>query len=109
MSEMAEDKLAIDGGTPVISAPFRRYNSLGPEEQRAVNEVMETGVLSQFLGCWHDDFYGGAKVREFEAQLDWMALGVGIVQRFHRMHVPPKGSINLLQIAALLAEGIRVL
>ena len=68
MSEMAEDKLAIDGGTPVISAPFRRYNSLGPEEQRAVNEVMETGVLSQFLGCWHDDFYGGAKVREFEAQ-----------------------------------------
>jgi perosamine synthetase len=28
--------------------------------------VIESGVLSQFLGAWHEDFYGGPKVREFE-------------------------------------------
>lgn len=60
------ERLAEDGGKPVISAPFRRYNSLGIEEQLAVQRVMESGVLSQFLGCWHEDFYGGSKVREFE-------------------------------------------
>ena len=27
---------------------------------------MRTGVLSQFLGTWHKDFYGGPKVKEFE-------------------------------------------
>ena len=62
------EKLAIHGGQPVIRQPFRRYNSIGPEEQQAVQKVMESGVLSQFLGCWHEDFYGGSKVREFEAR-----------------------------------------
>lgn len=60
--------LAINGGEPTIPTPFKRYNSLGREEQVAVQEVMESGVLSQFLGCWHDDFYGGKKVRQFEQQ-----------------------------------------
>ncbi|WP_430459823.1 DegT/DnrJ/EryC1/StrS family aminotransferase [Thalassolituus sp. LLYu03] len=60
-------EIALRGGVPVIKAPFRRYNSLGKEEQVAVQAVMESGVLSQFLGCWHEDFYGGSKVREFEA------------------------------------------
>ena len=64
----AGEKLAIHGGQPVIRQPFRRYNSIGPEEQQAVQKVMESGVLSQFLGCWHEDFYGGSKVREFEAR-----------------------------------------
>ena len=27
---------------------------------------MRSGVLSQFLGVWHKDFYGGPKVQEFE-------------------------------------------
>ena len=39
---------------------------MGEEERLAVNEVMQSGVLSQFLGTWHKDFYGGTKVQEFE-------------------------------------------
>ena len=60
------NKLALLGGEATISAPFPVYRSLGVEEKRAVNSVMDSGVLSSFLGCWHDDFYGGKKVREFE-------------------------------------------
>lgn len=60
------EKLAIHGGSPVINQPFSRYNSIGNEEIAAVTEVMKTGVLSKYLGCWDEDFFGGPKVREFE-------------------------------------------
>ncbi len=59
-------KLALHGGEKTIKSDFSLYKSLGEEERVAVNAVMEQGVLSQFLGCWHEDFYGGAKVQEFE-------------------------------------------
>ena len=36
------------------------------EEVDAAKAVVESGVLSQFLGCWDLDFYGGPKVQEFE-------------------------------------------
>ena len=58
--------LAILGGPKTITAPFVRYNSIGQEEVQAVKHVVESGVLSQFLGCWEPDFYGGPKVQEFE-------------------------------------------
>jgi len=61
-----KSKLAIFGGDPVINKNFKQYNSIGKEEAQAVQEVMETGVLSKYLGCWHEDFYGGPKVQEFE-------------------------------------------
>lgn len=60
--------LALFGGPKAIPDPFRRYNSIGPEELAAAKAVIESGVLSQFLGVWHEDFYGGPKVREFERQ-----------------------------------------
>ena len=59
-------KLAIYGGPKTINKKFRPYNSLGEEERIAVDKVMRSGILSQFLGTWHKDFYGGPKVREFE-------------------------------------------
>jgi perosamine synthetase len=59
-------KLAINGGTPVRTSLFPLYNTIGPEEKAAVASVMESGVLSQFLGSWHEDFYGGPWVRRFE-------------------------------------------
>jgi perosamine synthetase len=59
--------LAIHGGPKAIKGPFKRYNSIGAEEIEAAKKVIESGVLSQFLGVWHDDFYGGPKVREFES------------------------------------------
>lgn len=64
---MSTSKLALLGGTKTISRSFKRYNPIGPEELEAAKAVIESGVLSQFLGAWHEDFYGGPKVREFEA------------------------------------------
>ena len=58
--------LSINGGTKTIAIPFAKHNPIGIEEIGAVREVMESGVLSQYLGCWAPDFYGGKKVKEFE-------------------------------------------
>jgi len=63
---MKKNKLAILGGKKTISTPFKRYNPIGIEEQRAVQRVVESGVLSKFIGAWHEDFLGGPKVKEFE-------------------------------------------
>lgn len=60
------EKLAILGGPKAIQTTFTRYNPIGPEEVEAAKQVIESGVLSQFLGVWHEDFFGGPKVREFE-------------------------------------------
>ncbi len=58
--------LAICGGPKTISRKFKRYNPLGQEEVDAVRDVVESGILSQFIGGWGPDFFGGPKVREFE-------------------------------------------
>ena len=63
---MKNNILAINGGKKVINSPLKKYNSLGSEEVLAAKNVVEGGVLSQFLGCWDKDFYGGSKVKEFE-------------------------------------------
>lgn len=62
------DKLALFGGQATIIKPFKHYNPIGIEEVDAAKEVIESGVLSQFIGAWHPDFLGGPKVKEFEAQ-----------------------------------------
>lgn len=63
-----KSKLALLGGTATITEPFKHYNPIGHEELAAAKEVIESGVLSQFIGAWHPDFLGGPKVKEFEAQ-----------------------------------------
>ncbi len=65
-SRNKKGQLVINGGEKVIQKPFERYQSIGKEEVEAAKSVIESGVLSKFLGCWHEDFYGGPKVREFE-------------------------------------------
>ncbi|MDC0487147.1 DegT/DnrJ/EryC1/StrS family aminotransferase [Amylibacter sp.] len=60
------NKLAIFGGPKAIKTQLRPYNSIGIEEADAVKGVIESGVLSKFLGTWSPDFYGGEKVKEFE-------------------------------------------
>ena len=65
-------KLAINGGTPVRSTPFPRYNTIGEEEKRAVLAVLDTGVLSGFLGTWSPGFFGGTNVQKLER--DWEAF-----------------------------------
>lgn len=67
--------LAINGGTPVRTKLFPAYNTIGHEEKAAVQKVLDSGNLSQFLGTWSDDFFGGPTVRKLEE--DWCkALGV---------------------------------
>ncbi|MNJ96131.1 L-glutamine:scyllo-inosose aminotransferase [compost metagenome] len=62
------EKLALLGGPKTIQTEFKRYNPIGSEEVQAAKDVVESGVLSQFLGAWGADFYGGPKVQEFERQ-----------------------------------------
>tara|TARA_B100001059_G_scaffold96256_1_gene95518 strand:+ start:3142 stop:4422 length:1281 start_codon:yes stop_codon:yes gene_type:complete len=63
---MNNTKLAFLGGDKIINKNYRSYNTIGQEELDAAKSVLETGVLSKFLGCWDPDFYGGSKVKEFE-------------------------------------------
>lgn len=64
------DVLALFGGKKTIEKPFKRYNPIGPEEVEAARLVVESGVLSQFIGAWDPDFYGGPKVKEFERKCE---------------------------------------
>ena len=64
---MKEDnKLALLGGKKTINKPFVRYNPIAIEEKSAAIKVIESGVLSKFLGTWGPDFFGGPKVQEVE-------------------------------------------
>lgn len=58
--------LALLGGEPVRKHPFPTYNTIGAEEKQAVAEVLDSGVLSQFLGTWSPDFFGGPRVQGLE-------------------------------------------
>ena len=43
------NKLAILGGSPIIDYKFKKYNTIGVEEKDAVIDVINSGVLSDFL------------------------------------------------------------
>jgi len=62
-------KLAIKGGEKLRSKKFPSANTIGQAESRAVRRVVKSGVLSRFLGAWHEDFYGGPEVQNLEK--DW--------------------------------------
>jgi perosamine synthetase len=61
--------LAINGGSKVITKTFDRYNTIGEEEKNAAMEVLDTGILSDYLATWGEKFSGGLKVNEFENNL----------------------------------------
>jgi len=65
-----KEKLALFGGDKLIEKSFNSYNTIGKEEKNAAIEVIESGVLSKFLGTWGPDFFGGSKVQEFERQCE---------------------------------------
>jgi len=60
------EALALLGGPKFITQELKKYQPLGSEEIAAAVEVLERGVLSQFVGTWGPDFFGGPKVKEFE-------------------------------------------
>ena len=70
MRKKENKDLALFGGPKVINKALKSYNPIGSEEVNAVKQVVESGVLSKFLGCWDPDFYGGPKVQFFERQCE---------------------------------------
>ncbi|MGE4340102.1 MAG: DegT/DnrJ/EryC1/StrS family aminotransferase [Pigmentiphaga sp.] len=98
MNELkATEKLAVLGGPKLIEKSFSRYNSIGPEEVEAAKRVVESGVLSQFLGVWDADFFGGPKVQEFERACE---------RYFGVKHAVTVNSLTSGLIAAVGAIGI---
>ena len=64
-------KLAINDGKPVRTKLFSAYRTIGEEEKKEVLRVLDSGILSRYLGCWDRDFYGGPEVRALERE--WAA------------------------------------
>lgn len=62
------EKLAVLGGTPVRTKPFPAYRTIGEEEKEALCEVIDSGCLSKYLGCKHEQFMGGEQVRALESE-----------------------------------------
>lgn len=90
-------KLAINGGNKVRTAKFPAYNFIGAEEEKAVVEVLRSGVLSKFLGSWSDDFYGGKNVQELESK--WKTF-------FNSKHAISVNSNSSGILCALAALGL---
>lgn len=65
---MNSDKPALLGGTPTRGRPYAPRKTMGEAERRAAIEVLDSDVLSAFLGAQGDKFNGGPQVRAFEQE-----------------------------------------
>lgn len=65
---MSNSKLALFGGSPVITTHLSGFRSIGEDEVTAASEVIRGGVLSAYIGAPGPGFMGGEKVQQFEAQ-----------------------------------------
>ncbi len=90
-------KLALHGGTPVRTQPFPPYVTVGKEEKDAACRIIDSGVLSRYLGCWHEQFMGGNEVRALETE--WAAY-------FKVKHAIAVNSASSGLICAMGAAGI---
>lgn len=54
------------GGEAVRKIPFERRRTMGEEEKKAVIQVLDSDILSGFIGGKGQHFLGGKKVKEFE-------------------------------------------
>lgn len=90
-------KLAINGGSPVRVKPFPAYITVGEEEKEAVYRVMDSGILSRYLGANHEQFMGGVEVQALEKE--W-------AQKYNARHALAVNSASSGIICALGAAGI---
>jgi len=97
VSRTASSELALHGGTPVRSRPFPPPPGVGAGERRAVSDVLDSGVLSEFVGEWVDAFWGGPRVRAMEAA--WR-------ERFDTRYAIAMNSATSALYAAVAAAGI---
>ena len=72
--------------------------TLGEEERAAVDAVLDSGNLSQFLGEWGEDFLGGPVVRSCEA---------AFAERLGARHAISVNSATTGLQVALAAAGVR--
>lgn len=93
-----KQQLAINGGSKVRTRPFPAHKTLGAEEKKAVNKVLDSGVLSNYLGSFHENFMGGENVRQCEAL--W-------AKHFKAKHALAVNSNTSGLIAALGAVGVQ--
>lgn len=63
---MKQSRLALFGGSRTRDLPFPPYPIIGPEERRAVMEVLDEGRLSTFIASPGEHFLGGRRIRELE-------------------------------------------
>lgn len=61
--------LALYGGKKTIRYNFPRHNSIGEAELKATQDVLKSGILSDYLASDISKFYGGRKVLEFEKKI----------------------------------------
>lgn len=91
-------KLAINGGRPVRTKPFPANRVIGQEEKEAVMKVMDSGILSKFLGSWdREGFYGGEQVQALEKE--W-------AEHFNAKHAIAVNSCTSGLYCAMGATGI---
>lgn len=90
-------KLALFGGDPIISSPLPAYNTIDDLEKKAVLEVLDSGVLSDFYGSHSSRFLGGPKVKELEQR--W-------AEYFHVRFAVSVNSATSGLHAAVLAAGV---
>ncbi len=62
------NKLAINGGQAVRTELFPSHNIIGEDEKKAANRVLDSGVLSRYIGAWGPEFNGGLEVQNFEKE-----------------------------------------
>ena len=60
------NKLAINGGTKYIQRDLPLFKSIGSDELEAVTRVINSGVLSAYIGAPGTGFMGGVEVQAFE-------------------------------------------
>ena len=70
MTSNIKTELAILGGEPEVNYKFSKYNTIGEEESLAVNGVMKSGILSNFIGAPGTAFLGGLNVKKFEEKFE---------------------------------------
>jgi len=94
------EQLALKGGKPVRakSKSFPLYRTIGKEEKKAVARVMDSGMLSNYIGVWDKDFYGGPEVKSFERAWE---------KKFKVKHAVAMNSATSALIAAVGALGIK--
>jgi perosamine synthetase len=90
------ESLAVLGGTPAFTQPFRWTNSIGAEEKAAVLRVLESGELSGFVATPNNMFWGGKEVR---------ALQDAFAQHYGMKHALAFNSATSALHAAAAATG----